>query len=67
MDMNALIASVFFGIIGSGYFMYGRKTQNPVALASGVLLCVFPYFVDGFVWTVAVGLVLLVLPFVITW
>ncbi len=67
MDMNALIAGIFFGIIGSGYFMYGRKAQNPVALASGVVLCVFPYFIDGFVWTMIVGGVLAVLPFVISW
>jgi len=64
--MNAFIAAVFFGIIGSGYFMYGRKAQNWVALGSGVLLCVFPYFVDSFLWTMIIGLVLLAAPFVIS-
>ena len=64
--MNAFIAAVFFGIIGSGYFLYGRKAQNWLALVCGVLLCVFPYFVDSFLWTMVIGLVLLAAPFVIT-
>lgn len=64
--MNAFIAAVFFGIIGSGYFMYGKKAQNWVALGSGVLLIIFPYFVDSFLWTMIIGLVLLAAPFVIS-
>ena len=63
--MNAFIASVFLGIIGSGYVLYGRRAHNPVALVSGVLLCVFSYFVDTFTWTMVVGAVLLALPFLI--
>ena len=60
-----MIAAVFLGIVGTGYVMYGRKAQHPVALVAGVLLCVFPYFVDGFVWTLVIGAVLLALPFVV--
>ncbi len=63
--MNTMIAAVFLGIIGTGYVMYGRKAQHPVALVAGVLLCVFPYFVDGFVWTLVIGGILLALPFVV--
>jgi hypothetical protein len=46
--------------------MYGRRAHNPVALAAGVGLGLFPYFVDGFLWTMLVGLVLAALPFVIS-
>ena len=60
-----MIAAVFLGIVGTGYVMYGRKAQHPVALVAGVLLCVFPYFVDGFVWTLVIGAILLALPFVV--
>ena len=63
--MGNLIASVFLGIIGAGYVMYGRRAQNPVALVAGVLLCVFPYFVDGLAWTLLIGAVLLAAPFLI--
>jgi len=64
--MDALIASIFLGIIGSGYFMYGKKSHQPVPLVAGVLLCVFPYFIDSFLWTMVVGAALLAAPFVIT-
>ena len=64
--MDTLIASIFLGIIGSGYFMYGKKAHNPVPLVSGVLLCVFPYFIDSFLWTMVIGVALLAAPFVIT-
>jgi hypothetical protein len=63
--VNAFIASVFLGIFGMGYVMYGRKAHNPVALVAGVLLCVFPYFVDGLTWTLLIGLVLLAAPFLV--
>lgn len=65
-SVNAFIASIFLGIIGSGYFLYGKKTHNPVPLVCGVLLCVFPYFIDSFLWTLAIGAVLIAAPFAIT-
>lgn len=65
--MGTLLAGIFFGILGGGYFMYGRKAQNPVALLAGVLLCLFPYFVDGLWWTLLVGSLLAASPFVISW
>jgi len=36
----------------------------PVLIA-GVLLCLFPYFVDSFLWTLVIGGILLALPFVV--
>lgn len=63
--MNAFIVSVFLGIVGMGYVMYGRKAHNPVALVSGLLLCVFPYFVDSLTWTLLIGAGLVAAPFFI--
>ncbi|MDH4062825.1 MAG: hypothetical protein OEW19_00385 [Acidobacteriota bacterium] len=65
--MDSFVAAVFFGIIGSGYFLYGRRATNPVALVAGILLCIFPYFVDGFLWTMVVGTALLAAPFLISY
>jgi hypothetical protein len=31
----------------------------------GVLLCVYPYFIDSLVWLCVIGAVLLVLPFLV--
>ena len=64
--MDTLIAAIFLGIIGSGYFLYGKKAHQPLPLVCGVLLCVFPYFIDSFLWTLAIGAVLIAAPFVIT-
>ena len=64
--MDAFIASVFLGIIGAGYVMYGRRAHNPVALVAGILLCVFPYFVESLAWTLAIGAGLLAAPFFIS-
>ena len=36
-----------------------------VPMASGVLLCVYPYFTDDLLWLGVIGLVLLAAPFVI--
>jgi hypothetical protein len=33
-------------------------------MISGVLLCVYPYFIDNLVWLCVIGAVLLVVPFV---
>jgi hypothetical protein len=63
--VSALVASVFLGIIGAGYVMYGRRAGNPVALIAGILLCVFPYFVDSLTWTLLIGTGLLAAPFLL--
>ena len=64
--MDAFVASIFLGIIGAGYVMYGRKAHNPVALVAGVLLCLFPYFIDSLTWTLLIGAGLLAAPFFIS-
>ncbi len=64
--MDTFVAAVFLGIIGSGYFLYGKRAQRPVPLVCGALLCVFPYFIDSFIWTLVIGLALVAAPFVIT-
>ena len=63
--MDAFIASVFLGILGMGYVMYGRRAHNPVALVAGILLCVIPYFVASLSWTLVLGAGLLAAPFFI--
>jgi hypothetical protein len=64
--VDVFILAVFLGIIGTGYVMYGRRAHNPVALIAGVLLCVFPYFVDSLIWTLLIGAGLLAAPFFIS-
>ena len=66
MDFGTtLIFSILFGSIGMGYFVYGKKQQAAIPLITGIVLCIFPYFVSNVYIMVLVGLILTVLPWVI--
>jgi hypothetical protein len=58
-----LFWGIMFGAIGSGYFIYGKKQQAAVPLCTGILLCVFPYFISNIFLMLLVGLLLTVTPF----
>ena len=56
---------MFAGVFGVAYFVYGKKQAKLVPMVAGVLLCIYPYFIDGVVWLAVVGILLLAAPFVI--
>jgi hypothetical protein len=62
MDMETLLWSVFFGSIGFGYFIYGKKQSHAVARYTGISLMVYPYFIQNVTALVIVGFMLLLLP-----
>ncbi|PCJ19778.1 MAG: hypothetical protein COB02_06195 [Candidatus Cloacimonadota bacterium] len=43
-DTSFLIASLIWGSIGGGYFMYGKKSQKPEALIGGIIMMISSYF-----------------------
>jgi hypothetical protein len=49
MDPNALIISIFFGLIGSAMFLYGKKAGRMVPLGAGVALMVVPLFISNLI------------------
>jgi hypothetical protein len=53
------------GVFGVAYFVYGKRQAKLVPMVAGVLLCIYPYFIDGVLWLSIVGLVLAAAPFVI--
>lgn len=63
--MNNLLFGLFAGAFGVAYFVYGRRQMKFVPIIAGVLLCIYPYFVEGWVWLVGIGVALLAAPFVI--
>ena len=65
MNTAALLWGFLFGSIGFGFFLYGKKQGAAVPLACGILLMVFPYFVPNTLLLVAIGVALMILPFVI--
>jgi hypothetical protein len=65
MSATSLMIGVFTGAIGVGYFMYGKRQAKFVPLIAGMMLCVYPYFVDGVLGLLVIGAVLMAAPFVI--
>ena len=63
MDTGLLFLSFFISTVGYGYFSYGRKRPSTPFLISGVALMIYPYFVPTFWATLAIGALLLVVPF----
>jgi hypothetical protein len=53
------------GVFGVAYFVYGKKQTKLTPMIAGVLLCVYPYFVDSVLWLVVIGAALLAAPFFI--
>jgi hypothetical protein len=60
-----LLWGLLFGSIGFGFFIYGKKQKAVVPLITGIVLCVVPYFIANVYVLVAVGVVLVAVPFVV--
>ena len=58
-----LIWGMLFGAIGFGYFLYGKKQKAIIPLCVGIILCVFPYFIDNLYVLVGLGVTLIVIPY----
>lgn len=58
-----LFWGIMFGAIGSGYFIYGKRQQKMIPLVTGILLCVFPYFVSNTYLLLFIGFVLMITPY----
>jgi hypothetical protein len=52
-----LASGLLIGMVGMALVMYGRKQESPKALVTGLVLCVFPYFVASLalMWAIAGG------------
>lgn len=66
-SVGTLVAGMLFGIIGVGYFMYGKRAERPVALVCGAVLAIFPWFVTNLTVLIVIGVMLLAAPFVVAW
>ena len=57
LNAGGLIASVFWGGIGVGFFIYGKKQRSAPALMGGIALIGISYFLaDSAVWMSLAGL-----------
>jgi hypothetical protein len=54
---------LLFGSFGLGFFVYGRKQKAVVPLVCGLVLMIFPFFVSNTVLLIAIGGMLIVVPY----
>lgn len=63
--MATLLWAFLFGSIGLGYFVYGKRQSAPTPLLCGLLLMLFPYFVDDTWLLVVIGAALTAAPYLL--
>jgi hypothetical protein len=65
MDFSSptFLPSILFGLVGMGFFGYGKKLQKGLHMLVGIGLMVVPYFVTGLMPMVMICCVLTILPF----
>jgi hypothetical protein len=63
MDTSSLLWGLLFGSIGLGFLIYGRKQRAVVPLVCGLALMIFPYFVSNSILLIAIGIVLIAIPY----
>jgi hypothetical protein len=61
----SLLIGLIAGVFGVAYFVYGKRQAKVVPLVTGVLLCIYPYFIESVLGLSIVGILLLAAPFVI--
>ena len=59
-----LFINIVLSIIGTGYFITGKKRGNMRVLACGLALGIFPYFVENYFLLFIVGIILILIPYV---
>jgi hypothetical protein len=57
-----LLLGLLFGIIGSAYLIYGKRSYEPWYIVTGFALIIYPYFVSGPLVTLLVGVALGIVP-----
>ena len=60
---TSIVWGMLFGVIGFGYFMFGRKQARTTPLLCGIGLFVAPWFITSPLPLVAVGVLLMALPY----
>ena len=63
MNTSLLLLGVLLGLVGLGYFLYGKKQRAVVPLVCGLALMVVPYFISSTALLVMVGAVLSGIPY----
>ncbi len=65
MSMTVICVNLLAGLIGSAYFMYGKKNSNIKVVCWGVALCIVPYFIGNTILLIVACVAMAAAPFVI--
>ncbi|MHC4778445.1 MAG: hypothetical protein ACYTFG_07725 [Planctomycetota bacterium] len=63
MTTTLLVWGLIFGSVGLGLFVYGKRQKAAVPLVCGLILMVIPYLVSNPILLVAIGIVLIAVPY----
>jgi predicted membrane protein len=63
VDAGILLWGLLFSSIGLGFFLYGKKQRAVVPLVCGLVLMIYPYFIPNVIALVAIGVVLIAVPY----
>ncbi len=63
-DSKFLFASLLWGSVGFGYFIYGKKQQATMPMIGGVVMVAISYLVGSWFW---MSLLCLALMFAVYW
>jgi len=63
MSTTVIVINIVAGIIGTFYFMYGRRKSNILMIICGILLCVVPIFIANVYGLTFCCLLLFAAPF----
>lgn len=65
MSVTVICVNLLAGLIGSAYFMYGRKNYNIKVVCWGIALCVVPYFISNTPLLIVSCVAMAAAPFII--
>ena len=58
-----LFIGLLAGALGMAYLIYGKRQAKFSAIIAGLVLCIYPYFVDSLLWLCVIGAALAIAPF----
>ena len=58
---GGLFWDLSISLIGMGFLIYGRKRPDIAAVAAGLILVAYPYFVSSLAWDIAIGITIIAL------
>ncbi len=57
-SFGGFVGSMLVSGVGFVLFNYGRKRSRPMHLIFGILMMVYPFFIDDFFWMVGIAVAL---------